>query len=93
VEPTLWFVIVFLVLLKIPLLYLCYIVWWAVKDPPAPEEGLGGSSGGVGSGGGPDAGSWWKRRARNRPARRGPHGSPARRPATAQAQARSRTDR
>jgi hypothetical protein len=91
VEPTLWFVIVFLILFKIPLLYLCYVIWWAVKDPPLPGEGLGEVGDGLGSGGGPESGSWWKRRA-SRPARRGPHGSPARRPAPAVVKARSRTD-
>jgi hypothetical protein len=83
----LWFTLVFLVLLKIPLLYLCYVVWWAVKDPPAPDEGYEGA--GDPESGGPEPGSWWRRRIRRRaPLRSGPHGSPRRRPATAFAQAK-----
>ena len=86
----LWFTIIFLVLLKIPIAYLCYIVWWAVKDPPQPGEA--GEEGLVRPGsGGPDSGSsWWKRPVRGRRPRPGPHGSPARRPQTALV-ARSRT--
>ena len=86
----LWFTLVFLVLLKIPLAYLCYVVWWAVKDPPAPGEGYAGA-GDRADTGGPDSGpSWWKRRAPKRPARRGPHGSPTRRPEPALTRARSK---
>jgi hypothetical protein len=87
----LWFTLVFLLLLKIPLAYLCYVVWWAVKDPPAPGEGYAGV-GDVSSSGGPEPGtSWWKRRPSRRPLRHGPHGTPARRPATVVARARERS--
>jgi hypothetical protein len=89
-EPKLWFIIVFLVVLKIPIVYLCYVVWWAVKDPPVPGEGYGEAAGDSGLGGpGPDAGSWWKRRMPPRSLRRGPHGSPARRPALTRARSRT----
>jgi hypothetical protein len=87
-DSMLWFSLVFLVLLKIPLAYLCYVVWWAVKDPPAPgggAEGVGDAAGGPESG----SGSWW--RVPQRPPRRGPHGSPVRRPAPAPTRARSKT--
>jgi hypothetical protein len=86
----LWFTVIFLVLLKIPIVYLCYIVWWAIKDPPQPgEEGAAGL--GEAGSGGPDSGSsWWRQRLPGRRPRLGPHGSPARRPQTA-AVARSRT--
>jgi hypothetical protein len=75
----LWFVIFFLVILKIPALYLAWLIWWAVKDPPSPEDGLAGEGAGEGGGGG----GWWSRRRRARLplGRRGPHGSPVRRPA------------
>jgi hypothetical protein len=86
----LWFVLVFLVLLKIPLAYLCYVVWWAVKDPPLPGEGYAGADGVSGMGGPEPGSSWWKRQARGRPVRRGPHGSPARRPAPVSARASDR---
>ena len=46
----LWFTVVFLILLKIPIVYLCYIVWWAVKDPPQPGEDGATGLGGTGSG-------------------------------------------
>ena len=70
----LWFTIWFMVILKIPVLYLGYVIWWAVKDPPeayavASPEDLGG--------GGP---GWHPRRRRFGP-RSGPHGSAVRRPA------------
>jgi hypothetical protein len=81
VEPVVWFSIVFLVFLKIPVLYVCYVVWWAVKDPPAPGEGFGTADGGEPEEGGPEPGSWWLARHRRRPPlRRGPHGTPTRRP-------------
>lgn len=75
----LWFTIWFLVILKIPALYLAYILWWAVKDPPAPASGL--AAGELG-GGGRDPGPRLRPRRSSLPSRRpGPHGSPLRRPA------------
>jgi hypothetical protein len=86
----LWFTLVFLVLLKIPLAYLAYVVWWAVKSPPEPGEGYEGTGSDVGSDG-PSSGSpWWKPPVRDRRGRRGPHGTPARRPAIAGTRARSK---
>ena len=72
----LWFTIWFMVILKIPALYLAYVIWWAVKDPPAPSVGWAAEDG---AGGGP---GWRPSRERTPfPGRRpGPHGSPARRP-------------
>ena len=77
----LWFTIWFMVILKIPILYLAYVIWWAVKDPPTH----GGETAwrGVQEGGGGPGPSL--RRSRQRvpiPGRRpGPHGTPQRRPA------------
>jgi hypothetical protein len=85
----LWFTIIFLIALKIPIAYLCYVVWWAVKDPPQPGEEYGGTGNESGPGG-PDAGSWW-RRLRRRSPRGGPHGTPVRRPQTATVRARANT--
>ena len=50
----LWFSIWFLLILKLPAAYLAYMIWWAVKDPPAPSSGpaLGGADSGDGGGGG-----------------------------------------
>lgn len=32
-----WLTIWFMVILKIPIAYLVYVIWWAVKDPPEPH--------------------------------------------------------
>jgi hypothetical protein len=85
-----WFTIWFLVILKIPIAYLGYVIWWAVKDPPTPSTGpeldraeAGDDGGGVG--GAPT------RRVPPRPIpgrRPGPHGAPARRPVPVRARER-----
>ena len=73
-----WTAVWFLVVLKLPVLYLAWVIWWAVKDPPGSDLELGGARelGDDGSGGG-----WLRgrRRSRLRP-RTGPHGGPVRRP-------------
>ena len=33
-----WEIVFMLVILKIPIVYLCWVVWWAVKSKPIPEE-------------------------------------------------------
>jgi hypothetical protein len=86
----LWFSIWFLVILKLPIAYLGYVIWWAVKDPPAPPAGpdfgraeSGNDGGGVGGPG--------RRRVVRRPVpgrRPGPHGMPARRPVPVRARER-----
>ena len=87
----LWYILFFLVALKIPLVYLCYVVWWAVKDPPQPGDGFEGLAGAGDGGGTPDQGdAWWKRRTPRRPERRGPHGSPVRHPEPTLTRARSK---
>ena len=70
----LWYSLWFLVILKIPILYLAYVIWWSVKDPPLPAAGADGSAGEAGGGPG-----WGRGPRRGR--RGGPHGAPARRPA------------
>jgi hypothetical protein len=84
-----WFILVFIVLLKIPMVYLAYVVWWALKSPPEPGEGYAGAGDALGPEG-PQSGGWWRRNLPGRTPRRGPHGSPARRPRTAFARARSK---
>jgi hypothetical protein len=37
----LWEVIFMLVILKIPVAYLCAVVWWAIRAEPLPPEGAG----------------------------------------------------
>jgi hypothetical protein len=72
----LWFSIWFLVILKLPIAYLAYVIWWAVKDPPAEPAGTAGD--GLGGGGVEPP----RRRGPRAPIagrRPGPHGSPQRR--------------
>jgi hypothetical protein len=33
-----WELIFMLLILKIPLVYMCLVVWWAVRSEPVPEE-------------------------------------------------------
>ncbi|MCC6223140.1 MAG: hypothetical protein IT201_06565 [Thermoleophilia bacterium] len=83
------FTLVFLVLLKIPVVYLCYVVWWAVKDPPPPGGGYPDAEDDPGaSGHDPGARGW--RPPRRAPRSGGPHGLPARRPGTVPARQRVR---
>ena len=55
-----------LVILKIPVVYLCAVVWWAIKAEPRPLEGAGAIASL-----GPDPGCDWQAR-RARVLRRGP---------------------
>jgi hypothetical protein len=36
-----WEAIFLLVVLKIPIVYLCVVVWWAIRAEPRPEAGAG----------------------------------------------------
>lgn len=65
-----------LVILKIPIVYLCAVVWWAIKAEPELDGGEASE----------DAAPspwrpWhsWRRGRGPRPRLGGPHGSPARR--------------
>jgi hypothetical protein len=77
-----------LLVLKIPIVYLGLVVWWAIRAEPRPHEHaatparLGDS---------PEPG-WWARRLDRgpRPRRGGPHGAPARHPSRAVAGRRAR---
>lgn len=84
-----WFVLIFVVLLKIPMLYLGYVIWWAIRNPPEPGEGYEGVGDAFGPEGPPSDG-WWRRKLPGRTPRRGPHGSPVRRPRTALTRARAK---
>jgi hypothetical protein len=81
-QPMLWFTIWFLVILKIPIAYLGYVIWWAVKDPPAPSTGPGSARVESTDDGGGTGGPGLSHRPRKPiPGRRpGPHGVPVRRP-------------
>ena len=36
-----WELVFMLVVLKIPVVYLCAVVWWAIRAEPQPLEGAG----------------------------------------------------
>jgi hypothetical protein len=82
-----WLTIWFMVILKIPIAYLAYVIWWAVKDPPEPRPEIAVAAQALPDGDVPG----WPRphsgRRRPDPAR-GPHG---RAPRRAQAPRRERT--
>jgi hypothetical protein len=61
-----------MVILKIPIVYLCGVVYYAIKADPKPETGAG-----VTVQFGPEDGPEFRRR-RTRPLQPRPHGGPAR---------------
>jgi hypothetical protein len=68
-----WELIWMLVILKIPVVYLCLVVWWAVRAKPEPlEPALRPVSAE------PDPRPGWQYSRVPRRPRRGPHGSPGR---------------
>jgi hypothetical protein len=68
-----WEMVFMLIVLKIPIVYLCAVVWWAIKAEPLPEEGASVGVDGPDFDGPP---RWWRpSRGRRRP---GPHAGPAR---------------
>jgi hypothetical protein len=86
----LWTTVWFLVILKIPVAYLAWVIWWAVKDPPQPRPGDPARVPAPVDGLDP-SGLRPRRRLLPRPGRSGPHGSPTRRgPRVAIARARKR---
>ena len=69
-----WVEFVFMMLvLKIPVLYVAWLVWWAVKQEPRPLEGAAVTV----TAGDPGPSGWWGRRHR-RSGPRAPHGGPVR---------------
>lgn len=71
---TLWELIFIMVILKIPIAYLCSVVWYAIKAEP---RGRGGPAG-VRVPPDPDPPSYDRSRRRARPRPQRPHGGPAR---------------
>jgi hypothetical protein len=70
-----WELIFLMVVMKIPIVYLCWVVWWAIKAEPRGEEGaalpvLPGDS--------PEPRPGWEFRRARRPRRGRPHGGPTR---------------
>ena len=65
-----WEIVFVLLILKLPVAYVCWVIWWAVKSEP--ELGLEGEA---------DGSTWspWRRRRKGpKPPRNGPHGAPDR---------------
>src|SRR3954467_12035232 len=78
-----WEIVFLMVILKIPIVYLCSVVYYAIKAEPKPEEGAAATAAIRPEGSGPGRA---RRRSRIRPRR--PHGGPARSyPRTAHARA------
>jgi hypothetical protein len=85
-----WELIFLMVIMKIPIVYLCWVVWWAIKAEPRGEEGAALYA--VPEGDSPTPGARWQFRRTRRPRPNRPHGGPTRvQPRTARAAlARSR---
>jgi hypothetical protein len=66
-----WELIWLMVIMKIPILYLCWVVYWAVKSDPQPEQ----PAALVVPSDGSDPAPW---RPHRHPRRTGPHGRPTR---------------
>jgi hypothetical protein len=71
-----WELIWLMVIMKIPILYLCWVVWWAIKAEPRPEEGAALVAAPTTDSPEPGFGRPLRRTRRPRPAR--PHGGPTR---------------
>jgi len=67
-----WELIWLMVIMKIPILYLCWVVYWAIKSGPVPEQPAALVPAVDESGPPP----WRPRRVRPRAS--GPHGRPSR---------------
>jgi hypothetical protein len=86
---TLWELVFLMVILKIPIAYLCYVVWYAIKAEP---RGRGGPAGvRVMPDPPPPSYDRLRPRSRRRPPR--PHGGPARVYARTARAAATRADR
>lgn len=68
-----WEIVFLMVILKIPIVYLCCVVYYAIRAEPKPEEGAA-----VTTRTGPDDDGSGGRRRRLRPRGHRPHGGPAR---------------
>ena len=69
-----WGFVWLMLILKIPIVYLCLVVYYAIRAEPSPEEGAA-----IAARLGPDdSGSGWRRDRRPRRLRPRPHGGPSR---------------
>ncbi|HSL64288.1 MAG TPA: hypothetical protein VK874_06475 [Gaiellaceae bacterium] len=87
-NETLFEVLFMMVILKIPILYLCAVVWYAWRAEPRPLEGAARPA----TPPEPEPRSPWalRRLLGGRPFRQGPHGGPTRRYRRREAFARGR---
>jgi hypothetical protein len=69
-----WEFVFMMFVLKIPIIYLCLVVYWAVRAEPRPPEPAHLRAGA----GGPEPRAPWRRPRSSGRRRPGPHGSPAR---------------
>ena len=87
-----WELVFMLVILKIPVVYMCAVVWWAVRAEPRPPEGAARLAP-VPAPAPPPHCDWNRRRAERlrdgRPPRRGAPGPRRRLPAHARARVRA----
>ena len=83
-----WEAVFMLVVLKIPIVYLCLVVWWAIRAEPRPLEGAALVPAEPDPGAGPHC-AFGRRGIRPRRFRPGPHGGPVRRPARTALRARA----
>ena len=67
-----WELIWLMVIMKIPNIYLCWVVYWAIKSEPRPEQPAALVTASDGS----DPPPWRPKRVH--PRRPGPHGRPSR---------------
>jgi hypothetical protein len=74
-QHSVWEIVFLMLILKIPIVYLCLVVYWAIRAEPRPEEGAGVA---VGLGGDDSSGGGRHRRARPRTRVPRPHGGPSR---------------
>ena len=64
-----------MVIMKIPILYLCWVVWWAIKAEPRDDESAAVT---VALPDSPEPSLGWTSRRRRRPRPARPHGGPTR---------------
>jgi hypothetical protein len=71
-----WELIWLMVIMKIPIVYLCWVVWWAIRAEPRGEEGAAITAALPSDS--PELRSGWRFRRRRRPRPGRPHGGPTR---------------
>jgi hypothetical protein len=72
---SIWEIVFLMVILKIPIVYLCAVVWYAIKAKPDPAHAAPVAARVDLDDPGP---GWGRRRTRRRTGPRRPHGGPAR---------------